>query len=120
LTFFSAISFGPYLVSRFCASAWVRPSGDEPSFFSTSARGRVFKSSFALGAAPGLGAVLVSAFGAAPDSASGLTLGSVMAVLSVFYYAAGFTYVGKGCDVPAFSIAAVYSPRRAARLHAAR
>ena len=47
LVFFSSISFGPYLVSRFAASAPVRPSGDEPSRFSTSAIGSVFRSSFA-------------------------------------------------------------------------
>ena len=29
LTFFSSISFGPYSVSRFRASAWLRPSGDD-------------------------------------------------------------------------------------------
>ncbi len=30
MVFFSSISLGPYWVSRFCASAWLRPSGDEP------------------------------------------------------------------------------------------
>ncbi|MGV8917069.1 MAG: hypothetical protein ACOH2R_04575 [Pseudomonas sp.] len=45
LVFFSAISFGPYWVSRFFASASLSPSGEEPSFFSTSAIGSVFRSS---------------------------------------------------------------------------
>ena len=49
LTFFSSISFGPYWVSRFCASACVRPSGDDRSRFSTSAMGRDLRSSFASG-----------------------------------------------------------------------
>ena len=49
LVFFSSISLGPYWASRFCASACVRPSGDDPNFFSTSARGRDFRSSFASG-----------------------------------------------------------------------
>src|SRR5271154_2730121 len=72
LVFFSAISFGPYWVNRFCASAWVRPSADEPNFFSTSAQGRDFKSFFALGFDPGLdsgasglpvlGSIVVSTF----------------------------------------------------------
>ena len=48
------ISLGPYWASRFCASASLRPSGDDPSFFSTSDRGRDFKSSFASGFDPGL------------------------------------------------------------------
>src|SRR5580658_3735155 len=52
LVFFSAISFGPYWVRRFCASAWVRPSGDEPSFFSTSAKDRVCRLSLATGFDP--------------------------------------------------------------------
>ena len=49
LAFLSAISFGPYLASRFPASAWVRPSGDDDSRFSTSGTGRDFRSSFASG-----------------------------------------------------------------------
>ena len=44
---------GPYWVSRFVASAWLRPSGDDPNFFSTSASGRVFRSSFASRFDPG-------------------------------------------------------------------
>ncbi len=28
LAFFSSISLGPYWVSRFCASTWLRPSGE--------------------------------------------------------------------------------------------
>ena len=55
MVFFSSISLGPYWVSRFSASAWLRPSGDEPNFFSTSASGRDFKSSFASGFDPGFG-----------------------------------------------------------------
>jgi hypothetical protein len=58
LVFFSSISFGPYCVSRFFASASVSPSGDEPSFFSTSAIGSVFKSSFGSGFASGFAAAL--------------------------------------------------------------
>ncbi len=47
LVFFSTISFGPYFVSLVAASAWVRPSGEEPRRFSTSAIGSVFRSSLA-------------------------------------------------------------------------
>jgi hypothetical protein len=46
LTFFASISFGPYCSRRVVASAWVRPFGDDTRRFSTSARGRVFRSSF--------------------------------------------------------------------------
>ncbi len=49
MVFFSVISFGPYCASRFFASSSLRPSGDEPSFFSTSGMGRVFRSSVASG-----------------------------------------------------------------------
>jgi hypothetical protein len=55
LSFFSSISLGPYLASRPVASAWLRPSGDEPSRFCTSATGRDFRSSFASGTGPGSG-----------------------------------------------------------------
>ena len=54
MVFFSSISLGPYWASRFSASAWLRPSGDDPSFFSTSASGSDFRSSFASGFDPGL------------------------------------------------------------------
>src|ERR1700691_1379954 len=54
LVFFSSISLGPYWVNRFCASACVRPSGDDSNFFSTSAKGSDFKSASALGFDPGL------------------------------------------------------------------
>ena len=50
MVFFSAISLGPYCASRFWASAWLRPFGDDPNFFSTSGMGRVFRSSFGSGA----------------------------------------------------------------------
>ena len=52
MTFFSTISFGPYCARRCSASTWVRPSGDDPSRFSTSATGRVFRSSVASGFEP--------------------------------------------------------------------
>ncbi len=48
-SFSPSISLGPYWVSRFFASASVRPSGDELSLFSTSAMGSVFRSSLASG-----------------------------------------------------------------------
>ena len=63
MVFFSAISFSPYWVSRFCASAWVRPSRDEPSFFSTSARGRVCRSCLPTGFEAVSGAIHVSFHG---------------------------------------------------------
>ena len=47
--FFTGSSFGPSFVSRFDASAPVRPSGEDSSRFSTSASGSVFKSSAAFG-----------------------------------------------------------------------
>ena len=53
MSFFSSISLGPYRASRSVASAWVRPSGDDPSRFSTSGTGRDFRSSFASGTGPG-------------------------------------------------------------------
>ena len=56
LAFFSAISLGPYLASRFPASPWLRPpSGDDDRRFSTSGTGRDFRSSFASGTGPGPG-----------------------------------------------------------------
>ena len=65
MVFLSSISFGPYWVSRFFASACVRPSGDDANFFSTSANGRDLKSSFAWGFDPGLdsGALGLSVLG---------------------------------------------------------
>ena len=45
LSVFSAISFGPYCVRRFCASAWLRPSADDPNFASSSGMGSDFRSS---------------------------------------------------------------------------
>src|ERR1039458_8976073 len=52
LAFFSTISFGPYFASRFPASPWLRPSGDDDRRFSTSGTGRDFRSSFASGTGP--------------------------------------------------------------------
>jgi len=45
--FFFSISFGPYWFSRFWDSTWMRPIGDDPSRFSTSASRSDLKSSFA-------------------------------------------------------------------------
>ena len=53
MTFFASISFGPYWSRRVVASALVRPFGEEARRFSTSARGRVFRSSFVPGSDPG-------------------------------------------------------------------
>ena len=44
---------GPYRASRAVASAWLRPSGEDPSRFCTSGTGRDFRSS-AWGSVPGL------------------------------------------------------------------
>ncbi len=54
LSFFAAISLGPSLVSRLAASACVRPSGEDPSFCSTSAMGSVFSSFLGSAGASGL------------------------------------------------------------------
>src|SRR5665648_1151228 len=43
---YSTISFGPYVVSRAVASAWLRPSGEVPSCFSTSDMGIDLRSFF--------------------------------------------------------------------------
>ena len=113
MVFFSSISFGPYWVSRFCASAWVRPSGDDPSFFSTSARGSVFRSSFASGFEPGFD------FGSLGLARLARVARSDGFVPSFAMLAAGCVSCGI-CAAHALSIAAVYSPRRAARLQPAR
>ena len=73
-TLVSGIAFGPHFSSRRRASPLVRPSGDAPNFFSTSGRGRDFKSSIALGDDPGFD------MGASGWSA----LGFVTGILSVF------------------------------------
>src|SRR5580658_9729211 len=49
LVFFSAISFGPYWIKRFCASAWVNPSGADPSFVCNADIGSDFRSSWVSG-----------------------------------------------------------------------
>jgi hypothetical protein len=53
LVFFYAISLGPYCTSRLFASASVKPSGDEPRRFSTSAIGNFCRSSCETGLASG-------------------------------------------------------------------